>query len=76
MTQITLENLSTQIAKNHLEVSQRLAIIETMMTTAYEDIPERVTGLEKKVSWIKGAGAVIGMLWAGLLALLGISLHR
>lgn len=76
MTQITLENLSTQIAKNHLDVSQRLTVIETMLTTAYEDIPDRVTGLEKKVSWIKGAGAVIGMLWAGLLTLLDISLHR
>ncbi|HET7150882.1 MAG TPA: hypothetical protein VFI60_05690 [Candidatus Acidoferrum sp.] len=76
MTQITLENLSTQIAKNHLDVSQRLTAIETMMTTAYEDIPDRVTGLEKKVSWIKGAGAVIGMLWAGLLTLLDIRLHR
>lgn len=76
MTQITLENLSTQIAKNHLDVSQRLTAIETMMTTAYEDIPDRVTGLEKKVSWIKGAGAVIGMLWAGLLTLIDIRLHR
>lgn len=76
---MTLDELAELMNKNHLDVAQRLTAIETTMTnnhTAYGDIPDRVASLESKVSWLKGAGAVIGMLWAALLAILDIRFHR
>lgn len=76
---MTLDELAELMNKNHLDVSQRLTAIETTMTnihTAYGDIPDRVLSLESHVSWLKGAGAVVGMLWAGFLALIDIRLHR
>ena len=38
---------------------------------------ERVSDLEKSRSWMKGAAYILGILWAGLLALLGLAArHR
>lgn len=76
---MTLDELAELMNKNHLDVSQRLTAIETTITnshTAYGDIPDRVLSLESNVSWLKGAGAIVGMLWAALLALINIRFHR
>lgn len=76
---MNLDDLAAQMNQNHLQVCQRLTAIETTMNNnhaAYGDIPDRVASLEKKVSWLKGAGAVIGILWAALLALIDMRFHR
>lgn len=76
---MNLDELAAQISSNHLQVSQRLTAIETTMKNnreLYGDIPARVASLEKKVSWIKGATTVVGVLWTALLTFFGIHWHK
>lgn len=76
---MTLDDLASQMNKNHLEVSQRLTAIETTMKNnhdAYGDIPDRVSSLERKVSWLKGAGAVCGVIWTSILTFIEFHHHR
>ena len=76
---MNLDDLANRIQDNHLEVSQRLTAIETTMTTnqkAYGDIPERVRSLEKAVNYIKGAGAILALMWSAGLTYLDIRFHR
>lgn len=69
-----LKSISDQLNSNHLEVCQRLSIIETNMKNnreAYGDIPSRVLKLEKFDEKVKVMGSVaaagLSAGWAAML---------
>ena len=69
-----LKSISDQLNINHLEVCQRLAIMETNMKIAreaYGDIPSRVLKLEKFDEKVKVMGSMAAAgLSAGWVAML------
>lgn len=63
-------------ARTETKVDSLCELFDTLMPHLVK-MNERVSDLEKNRSWMKGAAWVLGGLWAGLLALLGLAArHR